>query len=226
SPPVSERLPLADLWAGVRAGTHFVQEGYYSEERCFLGIELRPTPSPRRKPLRMDVFERILSGEGYKRVAFEDKLAVSTISVLCGDCLDAIGAARTTSRVPLLLLMAVHAHRGVSLPPARMYRWRNDGKEQWVVTAERPDRTLPRDLTGSEASVVRSLVEGLSHQQIGELRSTSRRTVANQLAQAFRKLGVSGRTELIAMLVRRGASVTLSPPLEAEMPSLSGPAPW
>ncbi len=220
SPPPSERLPLADLWAGIREGTHYVQEGYYSEERCFLGVEVCPTPRPRRRPLRMNVLERILSGEGYKHVAFADNLAISTISILCGECLEAIGTARTTSRAPLLLLMAVHAYRGLALPAARMYRVRSEGKEQWVVTAERPDRTLPGHLTPSEVSVVRSLVEGHSHQRIAAQRNTSPRTVANQLAQAFQKLHVSGRTELIAMLVRNAANVTLSPH-EARLPKRS-----
>lgn len=223
SPPPSERLPLADLWAGIRAGTHYVQEGYYSEERCFLGIEFRPTPPPRRRALRMSVLERILSGEGYKHVAFEDNLAISTVSILCGECLNAIGTARATSRVPLLIVMAVHAYRGLALPAARFYRVKSDGREQWVVTAERPDRTLPRDLTRSEASVVRALVEGLSHERIAAQRNTSPRTVANQLAQAFQKLRVSGRNELIAMLARNAANVTLSPH-EARLPKLNAPA--
>ena len=69
-----------------------------------------------------------------------------------------------------------------------MYRFQSDGKEHWVVTVERPDRTLPKQLTRAEAEVVRSLVEGNTHEQIAVLRSASRRTVANQLASAFRKL--------------------------------------
>lgn len=210
SPP-SERLELAELWAGVRAGTHYVQEGYYSEDRCFLTVERRAEPPKRRRPLRMAVLERVLSGESYKLVAYECGLALSTVAIACGDCLASIGKVRLPSRVPALMMMAVHAYRGVELEPARMYRVRNDGKEQLVVTAERPDRTLPAELTPSEAAVVRLLVEGNTHEQIGFLRSTSRRTVANQLASAFQKIGVSGRTELLSLLITRASHVTVSP---------------
>ena len=211
APPPSERLGLADLWAGIRAGTHYVQEGYYSEDRCFLTVEHRVAAPRRRRPLRMAVLERILAGESYKAVAFENRLAVSTIAIACGECLDAIGKVRLASRAPALMVMAVHAFRGLPLEPARMYRVENDGKEQLVITAERPDRTLPPELTPSEAAVIRLLVEGHTHEQIGILRSTSRRTVANQLAAAFHKIGVSGRAELLALLIRRAADVTLSP---------------
>lgn len=222
SPPASERLPLSDLWDRIRAGTHFVREGYYSSERCFLGIELREQPPPPRRRLRMDVLEKILSGEPFKRVAMEHSLAISTVSIACADCLDAVSSTHAASRAPLLLVMAAHAHRGVNIEPARVYRMKTEGREQWVVAAERPDRTLPGHLTAAEAAVIRLLVEGLSHEQMGAARKTSRRTVANQLAQAFQKLGVSGRADLIRYLVRRAANVTLSPPREAGMSKLTG----
>jgi DNA-binding NarL/FixJ family response regulator len=45
------------------------------------------------------------------------------------------------------------------------------------------------------------LLEGSSHAQISSERGTSARTVANQLATAFRKLGVSGRGQLVDRLI-------------------------
>lgn len=221
SAPASERLPLSTFWDGVRAGTHFVREAYYSEERCFLGVELREQAPPPKRRLRLDVLEKILSGEPYKLVALEHSLAISTISIACADCLDAISTMHVASKAPLLMIMAVHAHRGTNVDAARLYRVKTEGREQWVVAAERPDRTLPGTLTASEAAVIRLLVEGLSHQQIATSRKRSRRTVANQLAQAFHKLGVSGRSELIRYLLHRAAHVTLSPPREAGLPKPS-----
>ena len=61
------------------------------------------------------------------------------------------------------------------------------------------------DLTQAEEAVTRLLVEGHSHSRIAELRPASRRTVANQLVAAFRKLGISGRPELLAKLIRESA---------------------
>jgi DNA-binding NarL/FixJ family response regulator len=70
-----------------------------------------------------------------------------------------------------------------------------------VVSAPRPDLRLPARLSNAELSVVRRLLEGSSHAQISSERGTSARTVANQLATAFRKLGVSGRGQLVDRLI-------------------------
>ncbi|MFZ5891852.1 MAG: LuxR C-terminal-related transcriptional regulator [Myxococcota bacterium] len=215
--PPSEALDLAELWTGLVRGTHFIQESYHSRDRCFLTIELRSEARRRKRRLRMEVLERLLLGDSYKQVAYEEGLAVSTIALTCSQCLRAIGKVHLPSRVPPLVLMAVQAARRMPLPPARMYRFQSDGKEYWMVTAERPDRVLPKHLTPAEAEVSRLLVEGNTHQQIAILRSASKRTVANQLASSFRKLGVCGRTELVAMLIRKNLGVTLSPRREAHL---------
>jgi hypothetical protein len=38
---------------------------------------------------------------------------------------------------------------------------------------------------------------------MAKLRATSKRTVANQLASAFHRLGISGRAELLCLLAKR-----------------------
>jgi DNA-binding CsgD family transcriptional regulator len=53
-------------------------------------------------------------------------------------------------------------------------------------------------LTGAELAVATALVEGASNQQIAIARGSSVRTVANQVASIFRKLGVRSRGELAA----------------------------
>lgn len=55
-------------------------------------------------------------------------------------------------------------------------------------------------LTVAERQVLALLLEGRSNQDIAEERVTSERTVANQVAAIFRKLGVSSRRELAALL--------------------------
>jgi DNA-binding CsgD family transcriptional regulator len=60
----------------------------------------------------------------------------------------------------------------------------------------------PRDsdsaLTPAERAVVGRVIAGDSNVEIARLRATSPRTVANQLAAIFRKLGASSRWELMA----------------------------
>lgn len=51
-------------------------------------------------------------------------------------------------------------------------------------------------LTPAEAAVVEAALAGQSNAEIARARSTSRRTIANQLSSAYGKLGVRSRAEL------------------------------
>jgi DNA-binding CsgD family transcriptional regulator len=56
-----------------------------------------------------------------------------------------------------------------------------------------------KGLTPAESDVVAQILKGRSNAQIAALRDASERTVANQIANAFRKLGVTSRLELVAL---------------------------
>ena len=70
-----------------------------------------------------------------------------------------------------------------------------------MLSYTRPDadtsEALPQ-LTRSEREVAHALLGGLSNAAIARLRGSAERTVANQVASIFRKLGVHSRTELAA----------------------------
>ena len=53
-------------------------------------------------------------------------------------------------------------------------------------------------LTAAEREVITALLEGKSHAEIAARRGRSADTVAKQAGSAFRKLGVSSRSELVA----------------------------
>jgi DNA-binding CsgD family transcriptional regulator len=55
-------------------------------------------------------------------------------------------------------------------------------------------------LSPTEREVLRLVLEGMRNAQIAARRGTSVRTVANQVASLFRKLGVTCRRELLAIL--------------------------
>jgi DNA-binding CsgD family transcriptional regulator len=63
--------------------------------------------------------------------------------------------------------------------------------------------TLPWDdeisLSSAESDVARHILAGRSNSEIAALRGCSTRTVANQVASLFRKLGVRSRLELVAL---------------------------
>jgi DNA-binding CsgD family transcriptional regulator len=71
-----------------------------------------------------------------------------------------------------------------------------------VVSVPLRERPLA-GLSPAERAVVALALEGLSNREIARRRGSSARTVANQLAAAYRKLGVSGRAELAAARERR-----------------------
>ena len=57
-------------------------------------------------------------------------------------------------------------------------------------------------LTAAERAVTSDAAKGLSNLQIAKRRRRALRTVANQLASAFRKLGVTSRADLAARFAR------------------------
>lgn len=62
-----------------------------------------------------------------------------------------------------------------------------------------PAAALER-LSPAEAAVARLVAEGFSNEAIARARGVSPRTVANQLASTYAKLGVGSRVELIVAL--------------------------
>jgi DNA-binding CsgD family transcriptional regulator len=84
----------------------------------------------------------------------------------------------------------------------RVFDVRVGGEVVRVVSVPVQERPLAA-LSPAERAVVALALEGLSNDQIACRRGSSTRTVANQLASAYRKLGVSGRAELAAAGGRR-----------------------
>lgn len=66
---------------------------------------------------------------------------------------------------------------------------------EWFVSRQSP-------LMARRTRVAIALLEGLSNPEIATARQTSVRTVANQVASLFRKLGVRSRPEAVAALGR------------------------
>jgi DNA-binding NarL/FixJ family response regulator len=73
------------------------------------------------------------------------------------------------------------------------------GDDQYVVVAFDAPEPAP-SLSPAEREVARLVFAGLSNTDIAIARSTSHRTVANQIAAIFRKLGVASRAELAARI--------------------------
>jgi DNA-binding CsgD family transcriptional regulator len=75
------------------------------------------------------------------------------------------------------------------------------GGEPFVVLSLPLDTWMPACLSPSEREVALAVLGGLSNAEIARRRGTSSRTVANQLASIYRKVGVSSRSGLTAHLL-------------------------
>ena len=97
--------------------------------------------------------------------------------------------------------------RAVSDPDVRVTPLVHRGEEVLVVSypLRRPGSFAL--LSAAELAVVEAILEGRSHRDVASERGVSVRTVANQLASAYRKLKVRGAAEL-AVLVQ---SATATP---------------
>lgn len=196
----SDSIELVELWRLLLSGKVTLTDGFSDEQRHFL--TLRRSHAPARKLLgrRVRYFERCLLGEQRKLVGADIRLSQSTIAAGMSQCLRGMGLDVAGSRVPMLLVVAAHASRGEgSIRTARLSD--GPGTAEQVVSIPRPDSALESTLTAAEFGVVRLVAEGQNHREIARQRGTSVRTIANQLASVFHKLGVSGRSELLHYIV-------------------------
>lgn len=69
-----------------------------------------------------------------------------------------------------------------------------------VLSYPVPRPELPPSLSAAERIVALALLEGLSNSDIAKARKTSVRTVADQVASLFQKLGVRSRAEAVIAL--------------------------
>jgi DNA-binding NarL/FixJ family response regulator len=218
NPRRTQALQLATLWQELVAGTQRIHAAFHSDERFFIALEEQSPKVAATRPSadRFAILERVLLGESQKSIALELGVAISTVSLACHACLSAIGARCAGARAPMILVMVVHAAHGFECASGRLLRDHDPDAGRTVLSVERPDRELDARLSGAERQIARFLVEGYSYTQIARLRNTSQRTVANQVSAIFCKLGVSGRAELLALLVRarpgRSRLAALPPP--------------
>lgn len=92
-----------------------------------------------------------------------------------------------------------------SLPPPLASEARTivvDGQPFLVISHPAPGYVIPPEpsLTSSEREVLLALAGGQASRAIARLRGVSVRTVENQIANIYGKLGVRSRSELVALL--------------------------
>jgi DNA-binding NarL/FixJ family response regulator len=201
---------LGRLWQELQRGAWQFRDTFSTDGR-YLGVlqacsQLPLVPLSERKA---GLLAQVLLGTPPKVVALECQRSLSSVTAATQDCLRSMGLSTKASQTSVLLTMAARAYRrpDSTTQLGRLSKLQADGEEYIVVSVRRPDLEFPVPLSLAEAEVVRSLMAGQSHAQISGARATSPRTVANQLATAFKKLGVSGRRATIERLILHSAQL-------------------
>jgi len=145
------------------------------------------------------LFESVMLGTGRKALCFDRNLHSSTLALGLKQTLAGIGLNCSPARVPLVLALLAHAASGSASRELRLARVALDGRRYVVLSAALHSKAWDR-LSSAERAVLELRAIGKSHSDIAQQRKTSRRTVANQLAAATHRLGVSGRLDLLRMM--------------------------
>lgn len=161
---------------------------------CACVITVRVLPRRRRGLSRKerDVFERLVRGSCQKEIAYDIGVALTTVSAHVRFSLHKLGLENWEAAV---LVVAALEHGEVLEGPSR--GWIAD--DVITMKVELSASELAR-LTEAERTVALFALDGRTNAQIADIRRCSPRTVANQVASAFRKLGVRCRLELIRSL--------------------------
>ncbi len=208
-----QTFDLATLWHELCARRMRVRDTFSSAERHFAVVERVPVGKRSRAHTRnLEMLTRVLLGQAPKAVAQDMRVAISTLATGMQECLRSMGLPQRASSPPVLLMMAARAAECSDLAPTlgRLTRIKPDDDRYWLVSVERPDLTFPVPLSKAEAAVVRQLISGGTHAEISKRRATSPRTIANQLASAFKKLGVSGRISTVQRLITHRSSARVA----------------
>jgi DNA-binding CsgD family transcriptional regulator len=217
----TERAKLAAVWEELVAGTAKINGWSHADDRWSMQVThypdlasapLLPGAPSALRPRDVEILEHALLCGARKLVAVEVGLSCSSIAVIMQTCFHFMGLSCLPSRIPGLVVAAAHARRHEAPSVQARLRGRLEARAaRQTITVPRPDRALASWLAPAEHAVINLLIEGMSYAEIAQARQTSIRTVANQVASGFRRLGVSGRAELLCMLARWGFEAPVPP---------------
>jgi DNA-binding NarL/FixJ family response regulator len=86
-------------------------------------------------------------------------------------------------------------------PTPEIFRLQHEGQALLVCSYPIPPPCFAA-LTPAELAVAEGLAAGLDARQIAQRRAVSRRTVGNQIAHIYAKLGIGSRFELLVLMSR------------------------
>lgn len=197
-----DAAPVA-LWLGLLSGNLTVVSCESRATSVVLSLRSRRAPldAPPPSALARAAFDAAVRGTSQKVVALQARSSPSAIAGRLRQVTHAMGLRCNFKQVPLGIPLLAHS---VGHPQLVEYYWgerSRDGAAAFLICLKRCDDALDFALSPGELTVARMLLDGYTHHEIAARRETSIRTVANQISSLYRKVGTSGRFELIRRLV-------------------------
>lgn len=217
-----EAASLSALWTELVSGLCKIEHTEFTQQTCTVVVtrgHRAGVGGTRLSARDTEILERALLEGVRKSVAVDFGLCPSSIAEILRRCFVFMGLSCWPSRIPLLLVMAAHAKHAPEAQRGAAILAQNQQFPRQSISVARPDNELAEWLSPAEYAVTRLLIEGKSYQEMAKLRDTSKRTVANQLASAFHRLGISGRAELLCLLAKR--KLGDAPTLASTKPTLA-----
>lgn len=201
----------SSLWLDLVSGGLEIVQASAEPRRSILILKARTQPGRPLGARAQGMLERTLLGDRRKVIAYETNVSPSTLAVILKESLASLGLRCRPSDVPSSLVMLAHAACGASEPVGTFIgQCENEGHRITVLTHLFDDSVL-RGLSPSERAVMSLLASGRSCVDIAARRNRSCRTVINQIAAACRRLGVSGRLDLLHCFATRPVGAPREP---------------
>jgi DNA-binding NarL/FixJ family response regulator len=206
-PPALALSELSRIWPELASGRARVVTSGATASHNFMQLAPAVRELGWRELRDIELLTRLLRGQSQKALALDLGYSPSTVATSVSGALAAMGFGCGARHVPALLVTLLHAWHGKAVT-ASATRIERLGAEANAVRVEsaRPELALRGTLSKGESEVIGLLVEGRTYVEIATRRSTSVRTVANQIASAYGKLRVSGRLELLCFLAASSLS--------------------
>jgi DNA-binding CsgD family transcriptional regulator len=196
------------IWRDLKQGKACLLDAFSIENTSYL-VVVRQTQHEPVPEAALEVLERVLLGAYPKQIALDTGMATSTLVGVMRLALRGMGVTCKPSKVPLGLVALVRSALATDERPTfYVTKTHVDGVECQVLSTRlsSTENVLPPAV----GAVLRLLAEGKTHREIAYLRGKSERTIANQLATAFARIGDSGRISAIRFLLSAEGSTLRS----------------
>jgi DNA-binding CsgD family transcriptional regulator len=193
------RADCGGVWREIVEGSLSVADSFVEADQVFLIVERLPKLHAVR-PRNVETLQRVLLADAQKVVSVDLGVSASTVASRAKRELASIGVRTVPSKIPAILFVVARASQGgCGESVACSSEFEASGRRYFALTVVLP-RAFAVALSPAIQDVVRLRIEGRTHAEIARIRQTSRRTIANQLATAFHRLGKSGRCGLLDAL--------------------------